>query len=326
MGVNIVYDFKTCIMDKETKDENTTTNPEDNPEDEKDKVSNVDKEDDSDNLEDKPEISNDSNNVREAKVIHNVNKEVSSGAQVEADPECTSFIDCALDYINDTGILEGQFNPNPHPENLPAAKEKFQSVAQFPPLPTSTVSAQVQAFTKGLAYRNMAYTYIALSLLFLILILVLYFTRTINFIISMYILLAALFIMYFVFISFRVTTMIWVNENINDLTNTIETFEDEVVEALPRVPQAIGQSLCVYEGHTMCMTSSQASNMVDGQTSLTCTTCNSDIKKDTTNNKDITNVKDINIQKDVKNKDTTINVDKSNVNRGNTGYVDIISV
>lgn len=165
---------------------------------------------------------------------------------------CSTFFSCAEQYIIDSNFIEGPFNPNPNPQNLPTAREVFNEIADIPSFPTETLESQAETFTKGLADRNMSYTYLAIGILFLIIIMIFYFSQLISLTLAMFIVIGFVFALYFIFVSFRATVTVWSDQNTSAIAETINTFENDLNSAIRRVPTAFANALCVYENKTLC--------------------------------------------------------------------------
>lgn len=170
---------------------------------------------------------------------------------------CTGAFNCAKVYIEQSHLVQAiigtdPFIPNPFPNNLSDAIDTFKEVANYPPIPIDEFKDEIDQFVNGLAVRNMSYVILIVGIVIIVFILTLYFSQVIGLIPMIFLIIFFVFAIYFIFISYKNNVSLYIDRNTNIIKDTTDDFQDDLVDAIKRTPNAATQALCVYTGNDLC--------------------------------------------------------------------------
>jgi hypothetical protein len=120
----------------------------------------------------------------------------------------------------------------------------------LPVFPQGLFSTNLETFVLGLANRIVAYQYLPILLIVIIMIWLMVAVSWITIATGLILTIVFIAIMYFFFVSFRVSVKAFVDSFISTLTSSVQDYRAGVTNAIKRIPTTIGIALCMLAGTT----------------------------------------------------------------------------
>jgi len=169
---------------------------------------------------------------------------VTSAASDPCDPCNNSPVNCATALIN---ILLAN---DPLPSLTDHDVQLLLNQLALPVFPQGLFSTNLETFILGLANRIVAYQYLPILLIVIIMIWLMVAVSWITIATGLILTIVFIAIMYFFFVSFRVSVKAFVDSFISTFTSSVQDYRSGITNAIKRIPGTIGLAICLLVGTT----------------------------------------------------------------------------